>query len=53
MEVKEGVIEGDVHDHLFPKGVPPNRFFACANIGAGEKVDHIAWLSMPHGPIEG
>jgi len=53
MEVKKGVIKGDVHDCLFPKRVPPNRLFVSANIGAGEKVNHIAWLSMPHGPIEG
>ncbi len=53
MEVKEGTIEGDIYDRLFPKGVPPNRFFVCANIGVGEKVDHIAQLSTPHGPIEG
>src|SRR6266576_2941043 len=53
MEVEEGMIEGDIHGCLFPKGVPPDRFLMGANIGAGEEIDHVAWLSAPHGSVEG
>jgi len=53
MEVKEGVVKGDVHDHLLSEGVSPNRFFMGANVGVGEEVHNITWLTMPHGPIEG
>ena len=53
MEVEDGTIKGDVHDCLFPEGITPDRFFVCADIGAGEEVDYVTWLTMSHGPIEG
>ena len=53
VEVNEGMIEGDVHDCLFPKGVSPNRFFMGANVGVGKKVHNITRLTAPHGSIEG
>jgi len=53
VEVKEGMVEGDVHHRLFSEGIPTDRLLASADIGAGKKVDHIAWLPMPHSPIQG
>ncbi len=53
MEVEDGAIEGDVHDRLFPEGVTPDRFFSCADVGASEEVNHVAWLSVPHGSVQG
>ena len=52
VEVKEGVIERDVHDCLFAEGVPADRFFSGADIGAGEEVHDVAWLTAPHGPVQ-
>ena len=51
MEVEEGVIEGDVHHHLFAEGVSANRFLSGTDVGVGEEVHDVAWLATPHGPI--
>ena len=53
MEVEEGVIEGDVHYRLLAEGVSANRFFSGANVRVGEEVHHVAWLAVPHGPVQG
>ena len=53
VEVKEGAIKGDVHDCLFTEGVPTDRFFSSADVGAGEEVHDVAWLTTPHGPVQG
>ena len=53
MEVEKGMVKGDVHDCLFPKGVSPNGLLAGADIGAGKEVYNIAQLTAPHSFIEG
>jgi len=53
MKVKEGMIEGDIHDHLFPEGVSSYGLLSGANVGLGEKVNYVARLSVSHSPIEG
>ena len=51
VEVKEGAVEGDVHNCLFAKRVSPDRLFSGADVRAGEEVHHIAWLAAPHSSV--
>ena len=53
VKVEEGAIEGDVHDCLFAEGVPTDRFFSSADVGASKEVHDVTRLVASHGPVEG